>query len=253
MRESSQEVHGIPGISGISIYQSTKRSRAILDLTKDMYKHGNCYLEYKYQHSDYCGWYAGVTGPFTAASITEAFGFPPGYLQGVSDMVGCLDGYCDSRMWHKRQIIERILNERELLRGERMRSREERMDIDNEKEKAMKEVMALATWYTTPAAADHLPGKLPTTPINLPIDEDIVEIPATGPGHGWVYFLLNEETVVYVGQTKVSVGSRLASHRKDKIYTRIIAVRIPLWDLIETEARYITKFNPIYNKKGVAK
>lgn len=67
-----------------------------------------------------------------------------------------------------------------------------------------------------------------------------------------IYFLLDGEQIVYVGQTRSSVRSRIRQHKKDKVFDRVSI--IPLEErnhrpsVIEVESAYIAKFSPKYNK-----
>lgn len=64
-----------------------------------------------------------------------------------------------------------------------------------------------------------------------------------------VYFLLKENTVVYVGQSKIGV-SRPFLHR-DKNFDRVEIMSVPKEKLDEFESYYIKKYAPIYNQKLV--
>lgn len=62
----------------------------------------------------------------------------------------------------------------------------------------------------------------------------------------FVYFLLRDEEVVYVGQTSIGI-SRPFSH-KDKYFTSVKLIPCDFDKLDETEDFYIGKYKPIYNK-----
>jgi len=63
----------------------------------------------------------------------------------------------------------------------------------------------------------------------------------------YIYFLLKDNQVVYVGQTKKGV-KRIFEHCSDKVFDSYTMIECSVSKLNETEAYYITKFNPKYNK-----
>lgn len=63
----------------------------------------------------------------------------------------------------------------------------------------------------------------------------------------FIYFLINDGEVVYVGQTSVGI-SRPLSH-KDKVFNEIKLIYCELSDLDRLEDKYIKKYDPIYNKQ----
>lgn len=73
---------------------------------------------------------------------------------------------------------------------------------------------------------------------------NIHEIPAAHPPG--VYILMHGDEVVYVGQS-INPSVRLGQHTQDKIFDK--AYLIPTNNLLETEAQYINKFKPKYNKR----
>ena len=68
----------------------------------------------------------------------------------------------------------------------------------------------------------------------------------------FVYFLLREGEVVYVGQT-TNGTARIRQHT-DKVFDEAYVMRCRRRDLDELEDKYIIKYDPAYNKKlnGVA-
>lgn len=64
----------------------------------------------------------------------------------------------------------------------------------------------------------------------------------------FIYFLLKNKEVVYVGQTKVGLA-RPFSHR-DKDYDEIKIIYCDSSELDITEDKYIQKYKPIYNKQN---
>lgn len=80
-------------------------------------------------------------------------------------------------------------------------------------------------------------------------DIDIItnsfEIPSTS----GIYFLISNDTIVYVGQS-VNVLNRIRQHLADKFFDKINIIQCPEKELIKLESFYIKKFNPILNKVG---
>jgi hypothetical protein len=65
--------------------------------------------------------------------------------------------------------------------------------------------------------------------------------------YGYVYFLLNKNEIVYVGQT-LNIEQRLRAHCRDKKFERVSYIKVLKRDLNYTEAYYIVKFRPPYNQ-----
>ena len=64
-----------------------------------------------------------------------------------------------------------------------------------------------------------------------------------------VYFLCLRGVVVYVGQTE-TLGNRLATHQADgKFFDQVFCIRVPKVRLLEVEAAYIWKLQPILNQR----
>jgi hypothetical protein len=63
-----------------------------------------------------------------------------------------------------------------------------------------------------------------------------------------VYFLLRQDTIVYVGQS-INVLTRIADHKREGIknFDRIFVVQCSAVELNHLEALYIDKFRPIHN------
>jgi len=63
-----------------------------------------------------------------------------------------------------------------------------------------------------------------------------------------IYFLLQQDLIVYVGQAKNVLG-RIATHRAEgrKVFDRIFIVECKAAELDHLEALYIDKFRPTYN------
>lgn len=63
----------------------------------------------------------------------------------------------------------------------------------------------------------------------------------------FIYFLIQGDEVVYVGQTKRGL-SRVYSH-SDKVYDKIYCITVEESALDKWENYYILKYSPMYNKK----
>lgn len=63
----------------------------------------------------------------------------------------------------------------------------------------------------------------------------------------FVYFLLQDEDVVYVGQTTSGI-IRPISHLNDKVFNFIKIIYCERENLGKMEHKYILKYNPLYNK-----
>jgi hypothetical protein len=63
-----------------------------------------------------------------------------------------------------------------------------------------------------------------------------------------IYFLLRQDTIVYVGQS-INVLTRIADHKRDGIknFDRIFVVQCKQAELNHLEALYIDKFRPVHN------
>lgn len=61
-----------------------------------------------------------------------------------------------------------------------------------------------------------------------------------------IYFLMDEDEVVYVGQSKIGLA-RPYSH-KDKKFTKIAIINCKESELDDKETEFIKKYNPKYNK-----
>jgi len=62
-----------------------------------------------------------------------------------------------------------------------------------------------------------------------------------------IYFLIDGDEVVYVGQSKIGLA-RPYSH-KDKTFTKIAIINCKESELDDKETEFIKKYNPKYNKK----
>lgn len=70
---------------------------------------------------------------------------------------------------------------------------------------------------------------------------------------GYVYFLVREGRVVYVGQTRVGWPARIEQHAADpnKDFDDVWFIRCPMESLDEVEGRYIREIRPEYNRMGI--
>ncbi len=66
---------------------------------------------------------------------------------------------------------------------------------------------------------------------------------------GYIYFLLYNNQVVYIGKTS-SIGPRIDAHQIDKLFNKCLFFKHPLDGLGLEERRLIAQYNPIYNSLG---
>lgn len=66
-------------------------------------------------------------------------------------------------------------------------------------------------------------------------------------GNIFIYFLVKDNEVVYVGQTRYGMN-RPYQHRYDKEFDDIYIIKCDEDELDELEDKYIRKYTPIYNK-----
>lgn len=64
----------------------------------------------------------------------------------------------------------------------------------------------------------------------------------------FIYFLVREDTIVYVGQSHNNTLSRLKYHSNNKEFDRILIMSCPKVKLNKVEHYFIYKFLPEYNK-----
>lgn len=62
----------------------------------------------------------------------------------------------------------------------------------------------------------------------------------------FVYLLIQDEDVVYVGQTN-DIYTRLKEHARHKKFNRVVFLQVPKDCLNMVEEHYINAFKPIYN------
>ena len=67
-----------------------------------------------------------------------------------------------------------------------------------------------------------------------------------------VYFLINDNKVVYVGQS-LNVYSRIKEHEKDKKFDRVLYMLADIKNLQEVERKYINALLPKYNNDPLTK
>ena len=73
-----------------------------------------------------------------------------------------------------------------------------------------------------------------------------------GDPHGpCVYFLIDNDDVVYVGQSR-SLASRIETHQKNKIFNRSVYLPCPEENLNDVESSLIRKLRPKYNLSQVS-
>jgi len=67
-----------------------------------------------------------------------------------------------------------------------------------------------------------------------------------------VYFLMNQNRVVYVGVTHC-VAKRVGNHCRDKRFDRAYYIPVELQAALAIERQYIHKLQPFYNKVGTSR
>ena len=65
---------------------------------------------------------------------------------------------------------------------------------------------------------------------------------------GYIYFLLQDQTVVYVGKT-IDYRTRLRSGHRDKTYNCVRIIPCRTDEMGEYEKRWIRRFRPYYNQQ----
>lgn len=95
-------------------------------------------------------------------------------------------------------------------------------------------------------------NKIASTPTDL-LDIDIEYIltnrfPSPQKGKSYIYFLFNENELVYIGQTRSNLYLRLERHSSDKLFTKYTFYEVSKEELNITEALLIKKFKPKHNK-----
>lgn len=65
-----------------------------------------------------------------------------------------------------------------------------------------------------------------------------------------VYFLFDEEELIYIGQS-TNACARISAHTRDKKFNSITMLPVPKENLDYIELLYIQKYNPAINKKGL--
>lgn len=77
-------------------------------------------------------------------------------------------------------------------------------------------------------------------------EEDYIDL--TNTPTTFIYFLLQDDEVVYVGQTKRGLA-RVYHHMRDKRFNKIYIIECDISELDYWETFYMFKYKPIYNKK----
>lgn len=72
---------------------------------------------------------------------------------------------------------------------------------------------------------------------------------AAPPKGSYVYFLIDDEEVVYVGKT-VLLDARVSNHRRDKVFTDVRYISVPEEKLSDTENALIRCLSPKYNAES---
>lgn len=68
----------------------------------------------------------------------------------------------------------------------------------------------------------------------------------------FIYFLLKDDKVVYVGQSNSSVLGRINSHLKDKVFDEVYYKSFSVENVMDTyEKKFIMKYRPKFNKEVI--
>lgn len=86
-------------------------------------------------------------------------------------------------------------------------------------------------WYASPQKIHS---------ISLPVQDFLKSF--------FIYFLFQDDVVVYVGQTN-DVFTRIKTHAEWKVFNRVSVISVPESDLNIAEEFYINMLKPKYNKK----
>ena len=65
-------------------------------------------------------------------------------------------------------------------------------------------------------------------------------------GMGYVYFLISDEKVLYVGKT-FGIHGRIRTHRRSKKFDQVFYILVPKADLLKIEREWIHKLHPPLN------
>lgn len=68
--------------------------------------------------------------------------------------------------------------------------------------------------------------------------------------NGYVYFLINNGNIIYVGQSNCLVG-RIYSHKLDKVFDYVFTIQVPANSMSLLEYYYINKIKPYINLAGI--
>jgi len=102
----------------------------------------------------------------------------------------------------------------------------------------------LVTKFLSYPQANKPPRKIPKELIG--ICGDLCEVGAPPP---CVYFLIDKNKIVYVGQT-VNIYMRMKDHEKNKSFNRVLYIPVAKEYLDKIERGYIDSLNPKYNLDG---
>ncbi len=80
-------------------------------------------------------------------------------------------------------------------------------------------------------------------------EQDIVNTSFSAAPTSGIYFLIQKDQIVYVGQS-TNVHVRVTEHAREKLFDRINVIECAAKDLNKLEMLYIKKFNPILNIIG---
>jgi hypothetical protein len=164
--------------------------------------------------------------------LEEQLGVWPGYVDGLEDVFYTAQEFLDEFEQEKHQYKEQLENRYEMFEEQL----EYRYAIERHPE--------LRRWR----------ARNPSTATNIPVVlQSIRHIKQIETSHPcYVYFLLKDSEVVYVGQSSAPWPTRILQHIKEetKSFDDVWYLEVDRRSLSEVEQSYIRKFSPIYNRQG---
>lgn len=79
---------------------------------------------------------------------------------------------------------------------------------------------------------------------------DRSKLPQRGDKTGYIYFLIKNNEVIYVGQSR-NINQRMSQHNLDSDYTHYYITENRNEDIRKLESQYIKKFSPKDNTRGL--
>ena len=177
----------------------------------------------------YCDkkWYS--DGMYNRNTLENEINAWPGYITAIEDMLHGIE-------------IEQSEKEFQLCERENL-CRKKELDI------AKLRTGSFMSWL------DSNPSENKPYPKQLKKIKNIKRLNMIKENPWHVYFLVYNDTVVYVGQTRAVWPSRIEQHLRDsgKVFDDVFYIPVDSDKINDVEYYYIKKFNPIYNKQKMSK